>query len=70
VEDLDTEFGKFYRFETLTLFPIDLTLVQRDMLTEAECQWLNAYHDECFEKISPHLNDEEKVWLRQKCGKL
>ncbi len=70
VEDLDTEFGKFYRFETLTLFPIDLRLVQKDMLTEAECRWLNAYHDECFEKISPHLNDEEKGWLRQKCGKL
>lgn len=70
VEDLDTEFGKFYRFETLTLFPIDLNLVDKEMLTVAECNWLNAYHEECFEKISPHLNEEEIDWLRQKCGKL
>ncbi len=70
VEDLENEFGKFYRFETLTLFPIDLSLVEKTMLTEQERLWLNAYHEECFEKISPYLNEEEGAWLREKCGKL
>ncbi len=70
VEDLENEFGKFYRFETLTLFPIDLALVENSLLTEAERLWLNAYHEECFDKISPFLHEEEKTWLRQKCGKL
>jgi Xaa-Pro aminopeptidase len=70
VEDSENEFGKFYRFETLTLFPIDLNFMDEKMLTEAERNWLNAYHDECFEKISPYLDAEEKAWLREKCGKL
>ncbi|MBK9015154.1 MAG: aminopeptidase P family N-terminal domain-containing protein [Saprospiraceae bacterium] len=70
VEDLENEFGKFYRFDTLTLFPIDLNLVDKNMLTEQERLWLNAYHEECFEKISPYLNDEERAWLRERCGKL
>lgn len=70
VEDVENEFGKFYRFETLTLFPIDLTLVDEKLLTEAEIQWINTYHEECFELISPHLNEAERDWLRQKCGKL
>jgi Xaa-Pro aminopeptidase len=70
VEDKETEFGQFYRFETLTLFPIDLVLVNKGMLTETECQWVNDYHKECYEKISPYLAVEEKAWLRQKCGKL
>jgi Xaa-Pro aminopeptidase len=70
VEDVENDFGKFYRFETLTLFPIDLSLVDRNMLTEAERLWINAYHEECYSKISPHLNEEEKVWLREKCGRL
>lgn len=70
VEDSENEFGKFYRFETLTLFPIDINLIDKNMLTEPEQLWLNTYHDECFEKISPHLDADEKAWLRQKCGKL
>lgn len=70
VEDKNTEFGMFYRFETLTLFPIDLALVEKGMLTAEERQWLNDYHDECYDKISPYLNQAEKDWLRQKCGKL
>ncbi|MCC6724831.1 MAG: aminopeptidase P family N-terminal domain-containing protein [Saprospiraceae bacterium] len=70
VEDKDTEFGKFYRFETLTLFPIDLALVNKEMLSDAERNWLNAYHEECYERISPYLDAEEKTWLRQKCGNI
>ncbi len=70
VEDVENEFGKFYKFETLTLFPIDLTLVEKSMLSEDERAWLNRYHEEVFEKMSPLLNQEEKAWLADKCRKI
>lgn len=70
VKDMENDFGEFYRFDTLTLFPFDLNLVDRNMLSEAERAWVNNYHEQCFEKISAHLNEEEKTWLRMKCGKL
>lgn len=64
--DLQSEFGQFLRFETLTLFPIDTNLIDKDLLTKAEIDWLNAYHQEVYEKIAPHLNEVEKEWLRDK----
>jgi Xaa-Pro aminopeptidase len=70
VEDVENDFGKFYKFETLTLFPIDLSLVEKSLMTEAERLWLNGYHELCFERISPFLDGEERAWLRGKCGKL
>jgi Xaa-Pro aminopeptidase len=59
---------KYYRFDTLTLFPIDLNLVDEKLLTPEEKKWLNEYHEEVFEKLSPHLNEDEKAWMREKCG--
>ena len=35
------------------------------MLTADEVQWLNDYHQLVFDRLSPHLNDEEKTWLRE-----
>jgi Xaa-Pro aminopeptidase len=54
----------FYGFETLTLAPIDLALVDETLLTKAEIQWLNAYHVRVFETISPHLDSDEQTWLK------
>ncbi len=54
----------FYGFETLTLAPIDLTLVDETLLTKAEIEWLNAYHSRVFETISPHLSPDEQTWLK------
>lgn len=62
------EFGKFLEFETITLFPIDLTLVAKSMLTKEEKAWLDAYQKEVYEKLAPHLNKAEKNWLKEKCG--
>lgn len=67
VEDGESDFGEFYRFENLTLFPIDLSLVDKSLLSTAEKQWLNDYHAEVFSKLSPHLNKEEKAWLEKRC---
>ncbi len=51
-------------FDTVTLAPIDLSLVNAELLTEDEKAWLNAYHTDVWEKVSPALNDEEKDWLK------
>ncbi len=64
----ESDFGEFYKFETLTLFPIDTTLIEKSLLTEEESTWINHYHNKVFEVISPYLNDEEKAWLRIKCN--
>ena len=50
---IETEFGKFLQFESLTLCPIDLSCADLDMLTAEEKQWLNDYHKMVFEKLSP-----------------
>ncbi len=60
----------FLRFETLTLFPIDTALVEPSLLTPSEKKWLNDYHARVFERLSPHLNPEEVVWLEEKCHPL
>lgn len=53
----------YYQFETLTMAPIDLRLVEADMLTADERQWLNSYHRQVWGALSPHVNAEEKTWL-------
>ncbi len=64
-------FGKFLKFETLTLFPIDRNLIDVDMLSLEEKEWLNDYHKEVFDKVSPLLeNDDEIIWLTNKCAKI
>ena len=60
---LSTEFGKFLQIEPLTLCPIDTTPIDVDMLLPEEIGWLNDYHQLVYEKLSPFLNEEEKIWL-------
>ena len=52
-------------FETVTLAPIDLSLVEPSLLTEDEKAWLNAYHADVREKVSPALSEDENAWLEQ-----
>lgn len=61
---LSTEFGKFLQIEPLTLCPIDATPIDVDMLLPEEIEWLNDYHQLVYEKLSPFLNEEEKLWLK------
>ena len=67
VADQENEYGKFLKFETLTLFPIDLNLIDKKLLSASEIFWLNTYHQRVFTELSPLLNDEETEWLHQKC---
>lgn len=70
VEDSETEFGKFLKFETLTLFPIDTKLIVTELLTNREKAWFNEYHQLVFDKLSPHLDKAATEWLREKCALL
>jgi Xaa-Pro aminopeptidase len=65
-EDVITEFGNFYSFETLTLCPIDTTPIVKELLTEEEVNWLNNYHQIVCDRLSPLLSSEEKSWLAEK----
>ena len=58
-----TEFGEFLRFETLTLCPIDTRCIDVALLTETERAWLNSYHAEVRERLSPYVTGEAKDWL-------
>jgi Xaa-Pro aminopeptidase len=57
----------FLHFETLTLFPIDVRLIDRSLLDAAEIQWLNDYHQKVFQELSPLLEGAELQWLEEKC---
>lgn len=61
-----TEFGRFLRFEPLTLCPIDTTPIIVDMLTTEERQCLNAYHEMVYQRLAPLLNSDEREWLATK----
>lgn len=60
-----TEFGKFLQMESLTLCPIDLTPVDFSILQPEEIEWLDTYHRDVFEKLSPYLEGEDLEWLRE-----
>ena len=67
---METEFGKFLQFESLTLCPIDMSPIVVEMLTREEIDWLNGYHQHVCDTLSPHLTSEENEWLRTACAPL
>ena len=69
-DDEENEFAKFLKFETVTLCPIDTKPVDVNLLTENEKSWLNSYHKEVYEKLTPFLDDKHKTWLKIKTKKL
>ncbi len=64
VDDYETEYGKYMKFDTISYCPIDIDGIDADLLTQQEKDWLNSYHREVYDKLSPHLNEEEKEWLK------
>ena len=67
---LTTEFGRFLRFEPLTLCPIDTRPIVVDMLSAEELAVLNAYHQMVYERLSPMLDAEHRTWLAAKTRNL
>lgn len=63
---ITTEFGDFYRFETLTLCPLDTAPIEKSLLTVGEINALNSYQKYVYSKLSPFLTEEENAWLKEK----
>ena len=62
--------AKMLRFETLTWVPIDRRLIETGLLTAAERDWLNAYHEGVFERIAPLVTGAVRDWLKTACAPL
>ncbi|MBS5788425.1 MAG: aminopeptidase P family protein [Clostridioides difficile] len=58
-------YGQFMDFEVVTFAPIDLDGIVPELMTHEEREYLNWYHGQVYEKISPHLTDEEREWLKK-----
>lgn len=66
VPHLRNEFAELYAFETLTLCPIDTRCIDPMVLTMAEVQWLNQYHQEVYVRLAPLVSGEALAWLEQR----
>ncbi len=62
----ENEFGRWLRFEPLTLCHFDTSAIIADLLDRSEIDWLNAYNEQVYRTISPRLSPEVSVWLRKK----
>jgi Xaa-Pro aminopeptidase len=65
IKDKTTEFGDFLKFDTLTLCPIDIKAIDKNLLNPEEIEWLNSYHQKVFEELSPLLNNELSDFLKE-----
>ena len=65
VKDVKNEFGQFMKFENLTWVPIDLDTIDVSLMEARDRELLNAYHKGVYEKLSPYMTEEEKVWLAE-----
>ena len=59
-------YGKFLRFETLTLCCIDVKPIEKSLMSARQCEWLNGYHEKVRRILSPHLRSDEINWLNEK----
>ena len=66
---VDEESGML-KFAVQTLAPLDKRLIDKYLLTDEEISWLNDYHRDVLQKVSPYLTEEEKIWLKEACSSL
>ena len=60
----DPDGTPLYNFESLTWVPYDMRIVDANALSVEQGQWLEHYHTQVIEKLSPHLSDEEMAWVK------
>jgi len=65
-DDRQTDYGRFMKFETVTLCYIDKQLIDQNLLDDNELQWLNDYHETVFRSLADLLEPEVRKWLREK----
>lgn len=56
---------EMYEFDALTLIPMDARLIDKNLLTQGEIDWFNAYHQKVFNTLSPLMSGSELEWLTQ-----
>ncbi len=61
----DGMFGRYLKFEAVTLCPIDTTPIKKELLNDDETDWLNQYHRMVYDKLSSHLDEAERRWLAE-----
>jgi len=61
-----TEFGQFMKFENMTLCHFETCLVDRKLLSDFEIDYLNGYHKQVYETLSPRLDPAVAAWLKKK----
>jgi len=66
----ETEFGRFMEFDTLTLCPIDIRAIDKEMMNKTQIDWLNEYHKNVYEKLEKYLDNDEKEWLEEMTGEI
>ena len=59
------EYGQIMNFEILTYVPIDLDAILPEKMSTEEKEMLNHYHKQVYEKVSPYLSEEERIWLKE-----
>ncbi len=69
-EDRETDYGRFLKFETVTLCYIDSTLTEVSLLDEGELTWLNEYHEHVYKSLAHFLEPGIREWLRKKTAPL
>lgn len=62
---IKNEDGQFMEFEGLTYAPIDLQLINPDIMEKRDILNLNRYHRQVYERIAPLMTEEEKNWLQE-----
>ena len=62
----ENDFGRWLRFEPLTLCHFDTSVILTELLDDSEIKWLNDYNERVFRTLSPHLSSEVSQWLREK----
>ena len=65
-----TDFGPFFQFKTITMYPYDKSLIDISLLSDQELNWVNTYHKQVYDRLSPLLSDVEKTWLADKTSPL
>ena len=65
-----TEQGEFQCLDTLTLCYIDTSCVVKNMLDKDELAWLNQYNKRVYDTLAPHLAEDDRTWLEEKCKAL
>ncbi|MBO6944845.1 aminopeptidase P family protein [Altererythrobacter sp.] len=69
-QDIEGAEGDYLGFECLTFVPIDRTLIETNLLTTEEVNWLDNYHAKVWDILSPQMEGEDLAWLERHCAKL